>query len=87
LQVIIFIFEKIDINAKHTLMTVFTKTILNRILLKRKSLSYSQSYVAYKLGICQEAYGKIERGQTELTTNRLSKIADVFDIDVFALII
>ena len=68
-------------------MTKFTETILNRIILKRKSLSYSQEYIAYKLGICQEAYGKIERGQTELTTNRLYKIAEVLDIDVLTLII
>ena len=68
-------------------MTNFTRTILKRIRLKRQFLGYSQEYVGFKLGICQEAYGKIERGQTELTTDRLSDIADIFEVNILSLII
>ena len=68
-------------------MTSFTKIILKKIHIKRQSLGYSQEYMGCKLGICQEAYGKIERGQTELTTDRLSNIADIFEVNILTLII
>ncbi len=67
-------------------MSIFTKKILRKIYLKRCDLGYSQSYVGSKLGITQEAYGRIERGQTELTTDRVNEIAKVFEVTVIDLI-
>lgn len=37
--------------------------------------------MAEQLGITQAAYSKIETGQTKLTPNKISDIAEIFDMD------
>lgn len=47
----------------------------------RELKGYSQEYVANKLGISQRAYSKIETNQTKLDWERITKIAELFDVD------
>ncbi|MEA1874558.1 MAG: helix-turn-helix transcriptional regulator, partial [Bacteroidota bacterium] len=48
---------------------------------------YSQEYLAMELGIDTATYGRIERGQTKLTVNRLLEISNVFDVEPFCFFI
>ena len=60
--------------------------ILNRIIECRKAKGLVQKQMADKLGIAQVNYGKIETGKTELTLDRLFKIADILEVSVLELI-
>jgi len=51
------------------------------IYVLRKERHLSQEQVARKLNITQSAYGKLERGQTRLTTDRVYQLADIFKVD------
>ncbi|MEE9377501.1 MAG: helix-turn-helix transcriptional regulator [Candidatus Lokiarchaeia archaeon] len=62
------------------------KKVLQKIRLERFKKSYSQSYLGERIGIGQRAYGKLERGETELTLSRLQKIADALEVDIKDLI-
>ncbi len=62
------------------------KNCLKKIKLRRSELGYNQEYMGANLGITQCAYGKIERGKTELTLRRLKQIALILDVDVNSLI-
>lgn len=44
----------------------------------RELKNFTQSYVARELGITQSAYSKIEIGESELSYNKLGKIAEIF---------
>ena len=48
--------------------------------------NYSQDYLAGKLHISQNAYSKVELGQTRVTLERLSIIAEVLEVKVTSLI-
>tara|TARA_Y100000768_G_C23918901_1_gene653818 strand:+ start:649 stop:1005 length:357 start_codon:yes stop_codon:yes gene_type:complete len=41
---------------------------------------YSQEYVAQRLGISQNSYSKIERGEIALTKERLKLISDILSV-------
>jgi transcriptional regulator with XRE-family HTH domain len=58
------------------------KTLAIAIRQKRTQLNYSQEYMALRLGQTQNAYCKVELGQTKLTLMRLLKICEVFEIDI-----
>ncbi len=45
--------------------------------------SLSQEYVAESLGVSQSAYGKLERGETKVTWEKLERIADVLSTTPF----
>ena len=45
----------------------------------RKEYGYSQTYVAEKLGICQNAYSKIELGYTRVSIKNLFEFAEIFE--------
>lgn len=47
----------------------------------RELKDFTQEYMAEQLGITQAAYSKIETGQTKLTPNKISDIAEIFDMD------
>jgi transcriptional regulator with XRE-family HTH domain len=47
----------------------------------RELKGYSQEYVASKLGISQRAYSKIETNQTKIDWERITKIAELFEVD------
>lgn len=48
----------------------------------RKLKGYSQEYIANKLGISQNSYGKIERGKTRVNQEKLRAICEVLEVDV-----
>lgn len=48
----------------------------------RAQHGYTQEFVAYKLGISQNAYSKIERGKTRMDIDHIYKLADVFQVPV-----
>lgn|SRR5690554_5752380 len=45
----------------------------------REDRHYTQEYIANKLGISIRAYSKIERGETQLTINRLKEISAILN--------
>jgi transcriptional regulator with XRE-family HTH domain len=52
----------------------------------RVSRKISQSTVAKQLGISQNAYSRIERGLTRISTERLHQLADIFGTSVHDLL-
>ncbi len=55
--------------------------MLKQIQHRRIELGYSQFYLARKLGLkTAKSYGNIESGKTELTIQRLFKIADLLEM-------
>jgi transcriptional regulator with XRE-family HTH domain len=48
--------------------------------------NYSQEYLGYRLKISQNAYSKIEIGQSSISLQRIFEIAEVFEVDVCELI-
>lgn len=52
----------------------------------REKKGFSQDFVAEKLGINQSTYGKLERDISNITLDRLFKIADVLEEDVTTLL-
>jgi len=58
----------------------FNIDILENIKSIRLSKGYSQDYMASKLGIAQNNYGKLERGEINLNITRISQIAKIFDL-------
>ncbi len=57
-------------------------SITYKIRLRRETMNYTQAYVAGKLGISQNAYSKIESGQTNFTVKRLYEIVNVLESNV-----
>lgn len=53
-----------------------------KIRILREDHSYSQEDMAEKMFISPNTYGKIERGETRLTLEKLEKIAAIFNISV-----
>lgn len=47
----------------------------------RELRNYSQEYMAMHLGISQEAYCRLESGQTKIELNRLQKIAEALNVE------
>lgn len=62
------------------------ENIENKIKKLRKKKGYTQSFMAEKLGLSIRAYSKIERGETQLTINRLSEIALILDTPLIEMI-
>jgi len=52
----------------------------------RKSKKISQQFMADKLNISQFAYSKIERGITQLNWDKLNKVAQILEINVWELV-
>lgn len=52
----------------------------------RKQKKLSQTDVADVLGISQNAYSRIERGETKLTVDRIKQIAKVLDVKYYDLL-
>jgi len=59
----------------------FTEKIRSHRLTK----GYSQEYMANELEISQNAYSKLERGETELTVKRAYEIAFILGISIYEL--
>jgi transcriptional regulator with XRE-family HTH domain len=54
--------------------------IIKNIKTVRSARGYSQEYMAKKLAMAQNNYGKIERGITKLTLDKVERIAEILDI-------
>ncbi|WP_439582421.1 helix-turn-helix domain-containing protein [Dyadobacter bucti] len=52
----------------------------------RDQKGYSQDFMAERLGISQNAFHKIETGQTKLKANTLQQIADILEVDAIKLL-
>ncbi|MEI7581780.1 helix-turn-helix transcriptional regulator [Runella sp.] len=52
----------------------------------REIQDLTQEFMATQLGMSQTNYGKIERGEVDITYSTLKKIADLFGIDVASLL-
>jgi len=48
----------------------------------RELRNFTQSYMASELNLSLGGYGKIERDETEITLNRLKKIAEILKTDL-----
>jgi transcriptional regulator with XRE-family HTH domain len=60
--------------------------IEKNIRIQRLIKGYSQDYMAYNLNISQNAYSKIERGQTEITLKRLYEIVKILDVPLYEIL-
>lgn len=60
--------------------------VLEKIKESRKRKLLSQDDMSDRLGMSQNNYGKIERGDTELTVSRLIQIAKAIEVPVFELV-
>jgi transcriptional regulator with XRE-family HTH domain len=56
-----------------------------KIRIQRLTKNYSQEYMAFALGISQAAYSKLERGETEISLNRIFEIGEILEISAFEL--
>lgn len=52
----------------------------------REEHDFSQEYMAEKMAISTNTYGKLERGETRLTIDKLEKIASILGMDLIDLI-
>ncbi len=55
--------------------------VCEKIKRLRQEKGWSQEEVAHKLEISANAYGSIERGETDVNLSRLEAISEVFEID------
>ncbi len=62
------------------------QNIGEKIRITRQVKGIKQFDIAAKLGLSESAYGKIERGETSLTIDRLKEIADVLETSIAELI-
>ena len=53
----------------------------NKIRKIREIKGYSQEYMSSKLGIAQNSYSKMERGETNVDEEKLSQIAIVLEVE------
>ena len=58
------------------------ETIGTRIANLRSRYSYSQEYVAEKLGVSRQAVSKWEQNQSSPDTNNLIALAELFNVSV-----
>lgn len=47
----------------------------------RELRDFTQEYVANEIGLDQSAYSRLEKGETKITFDRLSKIAKVLNVE------
>lgn len=63
-------------------------SVQEKIRLARQIKGWSQEEVANKLGMSQNGYGSIERGETDVNLSRLEQLAELFGVkltDLFEL--
>jgi len=58
------------------------QSIYKNIKIIRELKNFTREYVADSLGMSTSGYGKIERGEVDLTITKLIKIAKVLEVDV-----
>lgn len=63
-----------------TTSSISISYVLDNIRHLRRGKEYSQQYIAFRLGISQNAYSKLEGGKTVLTLERLFEISNILNI-------
>lgn len=53
----------------------------------RELKGFTREFVAAELSMSTSGYGKIERGEIDLTVSKIKKIAQVYSISVFDLLV
>lgn len=61
-------------------------SVHEKIRFIRQAKGFSQDEMAEKLGICLNAYGNIERGDTDIRLSRLEQIAQLFEMPLSQLL-
>lgn len=67
-------------------MTISYKTIGSNIKSARKALHLTQAQVAEMLGISQLHYGRLERGDRNVSFAQLARVSDILRVPFHALI-
>ena len=62
------------------------KNLASRIKILREIHNYTQEYVANTLGILQNTYSLLEKGETKLTIERLEQLANLYNLDLIDMI-
>ena len=62
------------------------KNLASRIKILREIHNYTQEYVANTIGISQNTYSLLEKGETKLTVERLEQLANLYNLDLIDLI-
>lgn len=60
--------------------------ICDNIRKYRELKGYTRQYIAAEISMSASGYGKMERGEVDLTISRLLAIAEVFEIDLSQLL-
>ncbi len=68
------------------LILKWMKKIHDNIRAIRSLKNYSQEHMAESLGISQSSYGKLERGHTQITWNKLKKLSTIFSTSVWNIV-
>lgn len=63
-----------------------TREVAAHIRKIREGRNYTQDYLAAKLQMSQNAYSKIELGQSNITLTRLCRIAEILEVDLVDLV-
>jgi transcriptional regulator with XRE-family HTH domain len=58
----------------------------NNIRIIREVRGYTREYMAEKLNLSLNGYGKIERNETKIKDDRMNKLALILDVDVDCII-
>lgn len=61
-------------------------SLAEKIRSNRLTKNYSQEYMANELQISQNAYSKLERGETEFSVKRLYEIAFILEMPIYDLL-
>lgn len=67
-------------------MDDFYETLSKRIKAMREKLGYSQKFVSDKLGVSRVAISQIENNERKIKADELMKLAEIFNISIYALI-
>lgn len=52
----------------------------------RELRNYTQEYMAEKLGLSQNGYGKMEREDSDISVTRLTQIAEILEVNLLDLL-
>ena len=70
-----------NIELKDNVISQEAGLITQRIREMRERENWTQDYMAEQLGMSENGYAKIERGESNLSLKRLQQIADIFEVE------
>lgn len=78
----LFIIKLVCYTYKINYIFVANMEIHDKLRTLRISKGYTQDYVASKLNIDPVNYGRLERGQSKITIDRLQLLCQILDVDI-----